>query len=371
MSRPTVAEIDLNAISHNLSEVRRLVGPEVMICPAVKADAYGHGAVQVSRVVLDHGASMLGVATTEEGVELRLAGISAPILILGCVVPEDIPDIVAHNLTATACDPGFADALSRHASIQRKRAKVHIKIDTGMGRIGVQTREAVDFVLRLSQMPGLEVEGIFTHFPCADEEDQCFTHNQIVEFERVTQEIENTGLHIPIRHTSNSGAILNVPRAHMNMVRPGIMLYGLYDSQYGRERVQLQQAMTLKSRIVYLKELPAGCSVSYGRTYRTTRRTLVATLPVGYADGYNRRLSNRASVLVRGKRVPVIGRICMDQTMLDVTDVPGVRVGDEVVLYGRQGDEQIKIEEIASLLETISYEVVCALGKRVPRIYID
>jgi alanine racemase len=371
LSRPTVAEISLKAIAHNLAEVRRLIGPDVKICPAVKADAYGHGAVEVSRALLKHGVAMLGIATVEEGIELRTAGIDSPLLLLGCVLPEDIPDILTYNITATVCDFEFAGALSRKASAEGKRAKIHIKVDTGMGRIGVQADKAVDFALTLSRMPGLEIEGIFTHFPCADESDLNFTLNQIRQFRDIVEKIELAGVHIPIKHTSNSGAILNVPEAHMDMVRPGIMLYGLYDSPYGRDRVNLLQAMTLKTKIVFLKKLPPGCGVSYGRTFVTSRHTVVATIPVGYGDGYNRGLSNRAWALVHGRRVPVIGRVCMDQTMLDVTDVPNVCVGDEVVLYGKQGSEEIRIEEIASLLGTISYEVVCAVSKRVPRVYLD
>lgn len=363
--RPTVAEIDLDAIAFNFWQVRRLVGPRVKVCPAVKADGYGHGAVEVSRAVLAAGADMLGVAGVEEAVELRQAGIDAPILLLQCVLADQIPELVAASLTATVCDSSFAAELSQQASAAGKRAKVHIKVDTGMGRIGVQQQGAVDFALALSKMPGLEIEGIFTHFPSADEDDLSFTHRQVREFEEITRAVEAVGVRVPIRHAANSAAILNVPESYFDMVRPGIMLYGLGGSKAG---VGLRQSMTLKTKIVFLKELPPGRTVSYGRTFTTTAPTLVATIPIGYADGYNRLLSNKGTALVRGRRVPVIGRVCMDQTMLDVTDVPDVSVGDEVVLYGSQGGEHISIDEIAELLWTIPYEVVCAVSKRVPRV---
>ena len=363
MNRPTFAEIDLDAIAFNLRRIRKLVGPDVKICPAVKADAYGHGAVEVSRTVLDAGADMLGVALVEEAIELRDAGINAPILLFGCTPTEQIPAIIEHDITAMICDLSFAQKLSEQAV--GKRMKVHVKVDTGMGRVGVQPQETVDFTLALSKLHGLEIEGIFTHFPSADE-DVDFTHRQITQFAEITQAVEAAGVHIPIRHAANSAAIMSIPEANFDMVRPGIMLYGLYDSP---KSIELRQAMTLKTKIAFLKEVSPGDTVSYGRTFTASRQTKVATIPIGYADGYNRLLSNKASALVRGKRVPVIGRVCMDQTMLDVTDVPGVSVGDEVVLYGSQGSEFISIEEAASLLGTISYEVVCSISKRVPRVY--
>ena len=367
MSRPTIAEIDLDAIAFNFLQVRELVGPDIKICPAVKADGYGHGAVEVSRTLLGAGSEMLGVATVEEAAELRQAGISAPIFLMGCILPDQIPEAVRYEIIMAVCDHPSATCISREAQAAGRRVKVHIKVDTGMGRIGAQSKEAVSLTLDASKMSGLEIEGIFTHFPCADEEDLSFIYQQIRELRETIQAIEDAGVRIPLKHAANSGAILNVPESYFDMVRPGIMLYGLYDSAH---KIELRQSMTLKSKIVFIKELPAGKTVSYGRTFTTSRRTLVATVPIGYADGYNRLLSNRGQALVHGKRVPVIGRVCMDQTMLDVTDVPGVSVGDEVVLYGKQGDECISIKEIAALLGTISYEVVCAVGKRVPRVYV-
>ncbi len=371
MSRPTVAVIDLEAIKFNFRQIRCLVGPNVKMCPAVKADGYGHGAIHVSRTAVDAGAEMLAVATIDEGIELRQSGIEIPILLLQCPSSADIPDIMANSIIPIACDLSFASELSRQALAVGKRAKVHIKVDTGMGRVGVQECETLDFAAKLAGMPGLEIEGIFTHLPSADEnDDQTFTREQIRRFHKITLDLDALGVRIPIRHAANSAAILNFPEAYFDMVRPGIISYGLYDTDQVGRPVELRPAMTLKTGIVFLKELPPGRTVSYGRTFSATRRTLVATLPIGYADGYNRLLSNRAPVLVRGTHARVIGRVCMDQVMVDVTDVPGVALGDEAVLFGRQGDEHISIEEIASLTGTISYEVVCSIGKRVPRIYV-
>lgn len=370
VGRPTIAEIDLDAIAWNFRQIRKLVGPDVKICPAVKADAYGHGAIPVSRTVLAEGADMLGVALLEEGIELREAGINAPVLIFGCLFEDQIPDLIRWDITPMIGTLSFAGELSAQAVKSGKRVKVHVKVDTGMGRVGVQVNEAADFVLRVSRLPGIEIEGIFTHFPTSDEEDLTFAHQQVREFKAIIADIESAGLHVPIRHAANSGAIFNVPDAYSDMVRPGITVYGLYDSDVP-SGVELRQAMTLKTKIAFLKELPPGRTVSYGRTFAAERPTLVATLPIGYADGYNRLLSNRGPALVRGQRVSVIGRICMDQMMLDVTDVPGVSVGDEAVLYGEQSEEFIPISEIAGMLGTITYEVTCAVSRRVPRVHVS
>ena len=370
MIRPTHAEIDLGAVEFNLRQVREIVGPDVRICPAVKADAYGHGAVEVSRAVLEAGAEMLSVAFIEEAVELREAGIAAPIMLLQPAFIEQIPEIIARDVTATVCDMESARELSRRAQAAGKRTKVHLKVDTGMGRVGIQPETAPLSAVELAELPGIELEGIFTHFPTADEEDLSFTQEQIREFGRIVESVESGGIRIPLRHAANSAGVLNCADSFFNMVRPGIMLYGLYDSPFVSREVELRQALTLKSRVAFLKELPPGRTVGYGRTFTTERPTVVATVPIGYADGYNRRLSNRGHALVLGTRVPLIGRVCMDQIMLDVTDVPGVSVGDEVVLYGRQGGGEIPMEEIEEIVGTISYEIVCAISRRVPRVYV-
>lgn len=370
MSRPTFAEIDLDAIAYNFKQIRGIVGPNVKICPAVKADGYGHGAPEVSRTLVDAGAEMLSVATPEEVIELRESGIETPILLLQCILPEQIPEIIEYDISTNVCDLQLAESLSDEAIKAGKRVKVHIKVDTGMGRVGIEQRETVDFALALSRMPGLEIEGIFTHFPSADEDDLSFTYRQISDFTNICDSVEAAGVRVPLCHAANSAAILNVPESYFDMVRPGIMVYGHFDSAPRYSHVTLRPCMTLKTKIVFLKTLPKGNPVSYGRTYTTTGDTRVATVPIGYADGYNRLLSNKGSALVRGKRVPLIGRVCMDQMMLDVSSVPDVSVGDEVVLYGRQGSEEISVEEVAGLLDTISYEVLCAVSKRVPRVYV-
>lgn len=367
MPRPTIAEIDLNAIAFNIRAIRDRIGPDVKMCPAVKANGYGHGAVEVAKTVVEAGADMLAVASVEEGIELRNAGINAPILNLQCMLPDQIQEAIPHDLTLTLCSVDFAEELSRQSVAAGKTTKVHLKIDTGMGRIGVQKEQAVEFALAVSKLPGLEIEGIFTHLPSADEDDLGFTVGQIGDFHATADSVIEAGVDLPIRHASNSAATMNLSEARFEMVRPGIIIYGLYDSV---PKIELRQAMTLKTKITYLKTLPKGRTVGYGRTFEASRPTVVATVPIGYGDGYSRHLSNKGKMLVHGKRVPIIGRVCMDQTMLDVTDVTDVRVGDEVVVYGAQENGFIGINEIASMIGTITYEVTCTLTARVPRIYV-
>jgi alanine racemase len=368
MHRPVVCEIDLGAIAANVRAIRKAVGPGVKILPAVKADGYGHGAVEVSRVAIDSGADMLGVAGVEEAIELREGGVSAPILILGCTGAESARELIENRITATVCEIGFAKALAETASGLGKRATVHVKVDTGMGRIGVPAREAVRVVEELSRTQGLEVEGIFTHFPSADEKGRDFTEAQIGTFKSILTELEARGVRPAVAHTANSGAILDYPESYLDIVRPGIMFYGCYPSLESSRSIPLVPALTFKTRIVFLKEAEPGITVSYGRSFTTSRRTKVATIAVGYADGYSRFLSGKGEVAVRGCRVPVLGRVCMDQVMIDVTDVPGVEVGDEVVLFGG-GYDFLAIENIAEVIGTIPHDVCCAIGKRVPRVY--
>jgi len=365
----SVAEINLHAIRRNVRAIREKVGPGVGLMPAVKANAYGHGAVKVSRAALEAGVDMLGVACIEEAVELRDAGIKE--LILGAAPVDAASEIVERNVTAAICDEAFARALSACASSCGKTAKAHIKVDTGMGRVGVPIESALDLILGVAALPGIVIEGVFTHFPSADEEDSGFTKRQLEQFGRLIGELESRGLRPRIVHAANSAAILDYPESSLDLVRPGIMFYGLYPSSAVNRSVAVTPALTLKTRVVFLKEIQTGATVSYGRTFRASRRTKVATIPIGYADGYSRSLSNRGQAIVRGRKVPVIGRVCMDQTMLDVTDVPGVQVGDEVVVYGDQGNETIGVEDVAAMIGTIPYDVLCAVGSRIPRVYID
>lgn len=370
MQRPTFAEVDLSAIRDNVAAIRRRVGPGVKIMPAVKANGYGHGAVAVSRACLDAGADMLCVACIEEGSELRRAGFDVPILMLGCTVPEAADEVVHLGMTATICDMELARALSIAASSRRMRVKVHVKVDTGMGRIGIRPEDAVGFARALSDLPGIEVEGLFTHFPSSDEADKSFTCGQITRFKAIVNDVRNAGVEAPIAHASNSGGILAFTEADFDAVRPGIMVYGYYPSNDVERSIAVREALTLKTHIVFLKDASIGNTFSYGRTYTAERPSIIATLPIGYADGYSRMLSNKGEAVVRGARVPVIGRICMDQILIDVTDVDGAAVGDEVILYGG-GYENLSVTRIADKIGTISYEVLCNISQRVPRIYLN
>ncbi|MDO8589085.1 MAG: alanine racemase [Armatimonadota bacterium] len=363
------AEINLEAIRGNLRAIRRKTGSGVRMMAVVKANAYGHGAVNVARAALDGGADTFGVAHVEEAVDLRQAGITSPILALGISSHKETEEILAHDLAATVCDMEFARALSASAAKRGKNARVHVKIDTGMGRIGVRLNDAASFVEQISSLPGICVEGIFTHFPSADEEDRGFTCRQIEDFRSLLARLEERGLRPPLAHAANSGAVLDYPDSYLDMVRAGLIMYGCYPSDCASRSIAIAPALTFKTHVVFVKEIDKDDSVSYGRTFKAARKTRVATIPVGYADGFSRRLSNRGQVLLRGRRVPVIGRVCMDQTMLDVSEVPEARVGDEVILYGSQGNETVSVEDIARMIGTAPHDVLCAIGQRVTRIY--
>lgn len=368
MYRPTYAEIDLDAIRANVRAIRERVGTNVKIMPAVKANGYGHGAIEVSRAALEAGADMLGVASVEEALELRDANINAPILILGCVPAEAVDEIVRHCITTTVCDLKFGKVLSNAAAKLGGTVCVHIKVDTGMGRIGLSCDECEKLVGSLQTLPNLQIEGLFTHFPSADDFDPTFTKQQIHEFSDLITRLRKSGCELPYCHAANSAAIMAHPESYFDMVRPGIMFYGLHPSPGISHNIAIAPALSLKTKIIFLKEVTPGTPISYGRTFVAARQTKVATISVGYADGYNRHLSNRGEAIVRGRVVPVIGRVCMDQMMLDVTDIPQVSVGDDVTLYG--GNGPVSVEKIAKKLNTIPYEVTCAISSRVPRVYL-
>ncbi|HPP75861.1 MAG TPA: alanine racemase, partial [Armatimonadota bacterium] len=313
--RPTYAEIDLDAIAHNIRAIRRFVGPGVKIMPAVKADGYGHGAVKVSQAALSAGADMLGVASVEEAVELRDHGIEAPILILGCSTPDSSAEIIARKISATVCDLASACDLAAEAAKREIKAHIHIKVDTGMGRIGCQADDAVDLVTALTGLPSLDLDGIFTHFPSADERDRRFTEEQIRIFKGILSKLNERGIVPAFAHAANSGAVIEYPNAHLDLVRPGIAMYGWYPSAEVTRCLDLKPALTFRTRIIFMKDLPPNKTISYGRTFITKRTTKVATIPVGYADGYERGLSNCGEVAVRGQSAPIIGRVCMDQTL--------------------------------------------------------
>lgn len=365
--RPTWAEVDLGAIEYNYKQVKRLVGRDVKVMAVVKANAYGHGTVEVSRVLEGLGVDYLGVATTDEAVRLRDHDIKTPTLILGSILPAEVRPAIEKDITLTLC----SDELLREIGEAVKdggKAKVHVKIDTGMGRIGIWHEEALGFVKRVVEEKGIILEGIYTHFSSAGRDD-FFTNYQIGAFEKLLADIERSWIKIPIRHAANSIATVDFKRSHLNLVRPGLIIYGMYPKHTFPKLIKLKQALSLKTRIVYIKETPAGRSISYGRTFITQRPTKIATLPIGYADGYGRNLSNRAQVLVKGEFAPVVGKVTMDQAMIDVGHIKGVKVGDEVVLLGRQGRNEIRTEKLARLAGTIAYEVVCSISNRVPRIY--
>ncbi len=367
--RATWAEIDLGAVRYNYRQVKKLVGNQTSVLVVVKGNAYGHGMFEVAKTLENAGIDFFGVATLDEALYLREKKIKKPILVLGSVLPKEAEPAVKNNITLTLCHIELAKAIDRAAAKLKKKAEVHIKIDTGMGRIGVWHEGAFDFVRDiLSNFKNISVGGIYTHFSVAGR-DEFFTTYQLDAFNALLEELKHLGIDIPYRHAANSIAIVALKRAHLNLVRPGIIIYGMYPKRSFSNKVHLKPAMSLKTKIVFLKKTQPGMSISYGRTYITQKPTTIATLPIGYADGYGRILSNKAKTLVRGQTAPVVGKVTMDQIMIDVGHIEGVKLGDEVVLIGRQGGNEIRCEELARLAGTIPYEIVCSISNRVPRIY--
>lgn len=365
------APVSLQAIGHNIGEVRMRLAPGVKLMAVIKADAYGHGACRVGKY-LESKVDYFAVATLEEALELRESGITRPILILSYISPSQYPELVEHNITQTIDSPEQADALEAAAARAGVRARIHIAVDTGMTRIGFQvTEEEADRVARIAQLPHLEMEGIFTHFSCADQEDKTYCGMQLEKFERMCRYLEERKVKIPIRHICNSAGIMEFDGYRFDMVRSGIVTYGLYPSEeVQKDRLNLIPAMEWKAHVIHVKDVEAGVSVGYGATYTTSRPvTRIATVSVGYADGYPRALSGKGSVLIHGKRAPILGRVCMDQMMVDVTEIPDVKVEDVVTLVGHDGNASISMEEIADPAMRFNYEMVCSVGKRVPRIY--
>ncbi|ACL68930.1 alanine racemase [Halothermothrix orenii] len=369
ITRPTWAEIDLSCLQFNFNQVKEILGSNVKIMSVVKADAYGHGVIPVAKTLVEAGTQRLAVAIPEEGVELREAGLSVPIQVLGEVLPSQYELLFKYDLIPTVGREETALSLNRLAAKYNVVKKVHIKVDTGMGRIGVRPREAVGFVKKVNSLSNIKIEGLMTHFASADERDKSYTYEQWDKFKQVLDGLNKLRIDIPIKHSSNSAAIIDFKKFGLDMVRPGIMLYGLKPSRDLINNIDLKPVLTWKTRIVYLKEVPPGTGISYGTTYVTNRKSKIATLPVGYADGYPRILSNQGQVLVRGRKAPIRGRVCMDQIMIDVTEIPDVRVGDEVVLIGEQGTQKISATDIAEKADTINYEIVCGISQRVPREY--
>jgi len=356
-------EINLANIRHNITQIRKLVGNQVQIMPIVKANAYGHGAVEVAKTAINAGADKLGVASLSEGVELRSAGIDVPILVL---LPLDI------HQTKKAIDNQLTLAISSLSNLKdvitlNQHIKIHIKIDTGMGRLGIQCKEINELIeLLRAKPPNLEVEGILSHFAQADSDDNSYSYQQFNKFQDVINHLSQAGINIPIKHISNSAAILKFKEMHLDLIRPGIMIYGLYPRANLLPKIDLRPAMTFKTKIVQLRKVPCGCGISYGSTYVTNKETLIAIIPVGYADGYNRLLSNKAQVVIKGFKAPIVGRVTMDLCMIDVSNIPEVEIGDEVILFGQNPP----VDELAQICNTINYEIVCGISTRVPRVYI-
>lgn len=363
--RPTWAEINLEDLSHNFRQVKKLLSPSTKIMVTVKADAYGHGLIPVSKKLVSCQADFLGVASIDEGLALRKAGIKLPILVMGLALKEDLDPACLHGLSLTVCDKDFASFLNSRARILGKLVNVHIKVDTGMGRIGVTPLEAAGLVRDIRKLKNLRVEGLFTHFAIADKSRE-FTFYQLGLFDKLTVGLKKSGIHIPLIHAANSIGLIDYSKSHFNLVRPGLVIYGLHPKE--DMKTKFNPVLSLKTRIVFIKSMPKGRGISYGHDYVTKRKTTIVTLPIGYGDGYPRNLSNRSPVLIGGERFKVSGRICMDQLMVDVGDLP-VRTGDEAVLIGSQGKYSITAEELARLSGTIPYEIVCGLGSRIPRVY--
>lgn len=380
----TWAEIDLGALAHNYRELRRVTASTAVMMAVVKADGYGHGATQVAQTALENGARFLGVARMGEALRLREAGITAPILLFGHSLPAYVSILAAQDIRATLNSLEGARRLSAEAVRCNTTLKAHIKIDTGMGRLGFLADEisiqadsdehfkpVINDIRTIFALPGIEVEGVFTHFANADSRNKVHAKSQLSRFARLLENLKKHALRVKYRHAANSAAVIDLPESHLDLVRPGIAQYGLWPSdEVDKQRIDLRPVMSLKSRVIQVKEVGANFAVSYGSTHVTPHPTRIATVPIGYADGYDRILSSRGVMLVRGVRAPIIGRVCMDLTMIDVGHVPNVSLEDEVVLLGSQGRETISADEIARRVGTINYEIVSSLTSRVPKVYV-
>ncbi|MEE8391551.1 MAG: alanine racemase, partial [Anaerolineae bacterium] len=366
-ARPTWVEVDLEAVAYNVQQIKEIIGPQVNILAVLKADAYGHGAITVARTAINNGVAYCGVASVSEAIKLRQGGINAPILVLGYTPAWLAREAILRNITLTLYDTDITRALSRAAGDLRRTACVHIKVDTGMGRLGLVPEQVVPFVKEIRDLPDLDLAGIFTHFSIADDVNLEYTRWQLTRFQKVLDDLAEIGVTFRTVHCANSAAILRLPQAHFNTVRLGLAMYGLQPSSHVSLPVGFRPALTWKTTIAQVKNMSPGSYVSYGNTYQTTQEETIAVIPVGYADGFRRAPTRWRAVLVRGQRAPIVGQVCMDQTMIDVSHIPNVRVGDQVVLIGRQGEDEITAEEVAGWLDTINYEVISEILARVPR----
>ena len=372
MIRPVWAEIDLDAIKYNIDSIKRRVDTKELIA-VVKADAYGHGALDVSKTLVENGATKLAVAVITEAMELRHGNINTPIMILGYTPLEFAADLINYDIEQTIFDLEYAKKLSEIALNLGKKAKIHVALDTGMGRIGFLINDnSLNEILKISSLKGLEVVGIFTHFATSDESDKNYSNKQYKKFTDFNEKLISKGVNIPLKHVSNSGAIIDMPNTYLDGVRAGIVLYGYYPSEdVLKQNLDLKKAISIKTQVAHVKILDKNEYVSYGRKFKTERKSIIATLPIGYADGYSRALTGKAKVIINGKFAPVVGTICMDQCMIDVTDIGDVHVGDEVIVLGKDKDLKFDADDMAKAMGTINYEVLCMIKQRIPRVYIE
>lgn len=368
------AKIDLDAVAWNMEQMKKNLKEGTEMVAVIKTDGYGHGAVQVASMLESYDYVWgYAVATLDEAVVLRAAEIQKPILVLGCIFPDQYWEMLKYEIRMNVYTKEMAEAISALAVEKGEQAYVHIKLDTGMARLGFSAEESsIEEIKEIAELPNLVLEGVFTHFAKADEEDKTFTMMQLEKFEWMTQRLEEEGVTFPYVHASNSAGIIDVRRADYNLVRAGIAIYGLYPSEeVDKEKVQLKPALSLKSHIAFVKDIPAGTPVSYGGDFVSEHQMRIATIPIGYGDGYPRSLSDTGYVLIRGKKAPIIGRICMDQFMVDASDIPEVKFGDKVTLIGRDQEEYLPVEKLSELSGRFNYEFVCDLGKRIPRVYVQ
>ncbi|WP_461810071.1 alanine racemase [Faecalimonas sp.] len=367
------AKIDLDAVTYNMEQMKQKINGNTKIMAVIKSDGYGHGAIQIAEVLEKYDYIWgFAVATLDEAVVLRAEGIKKPILVLGCIFPDQYLEMLDNDIRMNVYTEEMAKEISYMARREGKTAYLHIKLDTGMARLGFAINdESIDAITRISKLQNVNMEGIFTHFAKADETDKTFTKNQISQFVTMTQKLKEKGVTFLYEHCANSAAIIDVEDARFDIVRAGISTYGLYPSnEVDQNAVHLKPALALKSHVAFVKEIESGTPVSYGGTFVATKKMKIATIPVGYGDGYPRSLSGKGYVLIRGKKANILGRICMDQFMVDVTDIEGVSFGDKVTLIGRDGNNSISVEQLSELSGRFNYEFICALGKRIPRVYV-
>jgi len=370
--RPVWAEINLDHVKHNIKEIKNIVKKDTLVCAVIKADGYGHGAVELAEVLLENGADRIAVATLGEAMQLRKAGYTVPIMVLGYTPDDQGQFVIDHNIIQTVYTYDQALAFSNIAKESNKELTIHLKLDTGMSRLGFKPNaQSIDDIKKIFKLPNLMIEGIFTHFATADDKNKEYTYGQFNIFMDFVSQLEQEGYKIPIKHVSNSATIIDLPEMNLDMVRPGIILYGLYPSDdVNKDKIHLKQVMELKAKISHVKTLPKEYGVSYGLKYFTTDEEQIITIPIGYADGYTRMMSGKAEIIVKDTKIPLVGRICMDQCMANATGLD-VKPGDEVTLYSSDRESGICIDDIANKLGTINYEIVCMLGKRVPRVYLE